>query len=477
MNILSQTIENVTKNFSNILSNYDLDSIFDGLIITNFNHYINIIRCIDHVSNSFSIDLYKQFIKEIDDAFFHSSYRKQFCEVINSPNRSMVTFYGEVVFNRRYYYDKLKKRKFFFIDDVLRLPKFCRFDPFVCAKICEVSSRDSYAKAGRIVSEMIGKRLKFNDDPSRFLINRATARKIVINFKIPNIDYEIRSDVEKLYIMLDEKFVHSQFNNGNDWMIKAAVVFENVEAVYKYKKKTNSMDRFKLVGKHVLASVDNDLAKKVMDYIYYTYNTDNIKELVFMGDCAKWITTFPFNFQFNSDIKIIFAIDGYHYAQTLQHICTNKYINLIPIIKNYIKNNSKKGFISLCNNLVELEPHRIETITEKMNYILTNWNYIQNYYHEVSMKCCMESNISHCFADIFTSRPKAYSYNGIKQLLKLRLLRVNNQDINKIYFDVLNKKHENKEVAHFDMFEKLSKPDYYTVPIQINKILQFRLHS
>ncbi len=146
-------------------------------------------------------------------------------------------------------------------------------------------------------------------------------------------------------------------------------------------------------------------------------------------------------------------------------------------MKNYIKNNSKKGFISLCNNLVELEPHRIETITEKMNYILTNWNYIQNYYHEVSMKCCMESNISHCFADIFTSRPKAYSYNGIKQLLKLRLLRVNNQDINKIYFDVLNKKHENKEVAHFDMFEKLSKPDYYTVPIQINKILQFRLHS
>ena len=53
--------------------------------------------------------------------------------------------------------------RFFFTDLFLGLPKRKHFDPFVCAKVCEVSSHDSYAKAGRTVSELIGKRLKFND--------------------------------------------------------------------------------------------------------------------------------------------------------------------------------------------------------------------------------------------------------------------------------------------------------------------------
>ena len=47
----------------------------------------------------------------------------------------------------------------------------------------------------------------------------------------------------------------------------------------------------------------------------------------------------------------------------------------------------------------------------------------------------MESHISHIFADLFTSRPKAYSKKGLRQLLKLRLLKVNNKDIKNMYFN------------------------------------------
>ena len=52
----------------------------------------------------------------------------------------------------------------------------------------------------------------------------------------------------------------------------------------------------------------------------------------------------------------------------------------------------------------------------------------------------MESHISHIFADIFTSRPKAYSKKGLKQLLKLRLLKVNNKNIKEKYFNTFRKK-------------------------------------
>ena len=52
----------------------------------------------------------------------------------------------------------------------------------------------------------------------------------------------------------------------------------------------------------------------------------------------------------------------------------------------------------------------------------------------------MESHISHIFADLFTSRPKAYSKNGLMQLLKLRLLKVNGKDIKKEYLNQYKKK-------------------------------------
>ena len=43
--------------------------------------------------------------------------------------------------------------------------------------------------------------------------------------------------VLRLDVMLDEKFIGSQFNKGKDIMIKAVVISEGSELVYKYKKR------------------------------------------------------------------------------------------------------------------------------------------------------------------------------------------------------------------------------------------------
>ena len=49
----------------------------------------------------------------------------------------------------------------------------------------------------------------------------------------------------------------------------------------------------------------------------------------------------------------------------------------------------------------------------------------------------MESHISHIFADLFTSRPKAYSKKGLRKLLELRLLKVNGINIKELYLQHL----------------------------------------
>ena len=69
----------------------------------------------------------------------------------------------------------------------------------------------------------------------------------------------------------------------------------------------------------------------------------------------------------------------------------------------------------------------------------------------------MESQISHNIADLFTSRPKAYSIKTIKQLTKIRMLYKNNQNIKKLYLNNFNSSEIttiNKEKLNFDIFER-----------------------
>ena len=227
----------------------------------------------------------------------------------------------------------------------------------------------------------------------------------------------------------------------------------NLMAEYiKKSKKKNSKIRYKLKGKRVLASIDNDLQQQVDDYIYNTYIVEDIDEIVFMGDCATWIKAFPNGFKYHKDMKITFSMDGFHLAQAITNIATKAYPEVQAALKQACYDNNMEDFIYLCDSLIELKPSRAETINKKKEYILNNWKYIQIYYHKNPMKCSMEAHISHCFADIFTSRPRAYSEKGLRHLLKLRLLKLNDVDIQMTYFKVIKGVYDNVCKIDSDIF-------------------------
>lgn len=434
MNIISHFNQILEENFNNYLKKY-----FNTLSYCNksgsFINYFNFINDLDNFSDSFIKDVIKGYFEYIDDIFFNSYYRKKYCASNGFYIRkNYVTLFGEITFKRRYYYDNKTKEWFFFTDLFLGLPKRKHFDPFVCADICEYSTSNSYAKTGKLISEKIGKRTSNN-----IKISRATARNIVIAFN-PELDLEKEEKrIEKLFVMLDEKFVGSQFNDGKDHMIKASVIFESTQLEYKTKRKPNSMNRYKLINSHVCASIDNDLINETVDYIYNTYNTDYIKEIIFMGDCANWIKNFPksFWFKFNPETKVQFAMDGFHFSQALKHLTTNKNNDVYEALLEIVRKNDKENFTILCEQFKDLCPERSETIYNKMNYILNNWNERQLYQNNPYMKCSMESHISHIFADIFTSRPKAYSKKGLRKLLQLRVLKTNGINIKALYLKQL----------------------------------------
>ena len=434
MNIITKSNDLITKNFNNYLKNY-----FNNMNYVDkqgsFSNYYNFINDLDSFNDSFIKDIIKSYFEYIDECFFNSSYRHNFCDSNGFYERkNFVTLFGEINFKRRYYYDKNTNEYFFFTDLFLGLPKRQHFDPFVCAELIEQSTTESYSKTGKIISSKIGKRTN-----NSITINRATVRNIVLSFN-PQYDEENElKRVEKLFVMLDEKFIGSQFNDSKDFMTKASVIFEGAEIEYKYKKKVDSKTRYKLINPHACASIDDELLEDTINYIYNNYDVDYIKEINFMGDCAKWIKNFPNShwFYFTPDTKVQFAMDNFHFKQALTLLTTKKYQKVCDALLEYVNSNNKNDFNMLVEQFKDLNPDRTETIENKQNYILNNWKERQTYLKNPYIKCSMESHISHIIADLFTSRPKAYSKNGLRKLLKLRLLKINKVDIKQLYLNQL----------------------------------------
>ena len=266
MNIISYFYQILEENFKNYLKKY-FNTLDYTDKISKFSNYYNFINDLDNFSDNFMKQVIIGYFEYIDNCFFNSFYRKKYCDSNGFYERkNFVTLFGNINFKRRYYFDKKTNEYFFFTDLFLGLPKRKHFDPFVCSQICDESCSNSYSKAGKIISNKIGKRT--NND---IHISRATARNIVLSFN-PEQDNTINiKRIERLFVMLDEKFVGAQFNNGLDHMIKAAVVFENTEKVYKtIGKKRNKnkkhIDRYRLINSHVCASIDNKLLDDTLSY-------------------------------------------------------------------------------------------------------------------------------------------------------------------------------------------------------------------
>ena len=199
MNIITYFKQILEQNFNTFIKKYFEKSIYWNKS-SDIGNYINFMTDLDSFNLSLITNIIKSYFEYIDEVFFNTSYRKNFCTSKGFYQRTILTLFGEITYKRRYYYDNKTNERFFFTDYFLNLPKRKYFDPFICCEICNEAASSSYSKSGKIVSSKIGKRIDSN-----ITISRASARNIVMRFNIDNIyDYDDRK-VERLFVMLDEK--------------------------------------------------------------------------------------------------------------------------------------------------------------------------------------------------------------------------------------------------------------------------------
>jgi len=444
-------MEIITQNYEKILENLIINN-FSEIIKNNkeinpnqnkvFN-YISILNTLDDSLCEIAKKSLITVIETIDRGFKNSPERRHSYHIKAHNTRTIMTIFGEITYRKTIYSHKHSNKYFCFIDDYLGLKKYDYFDPYIKSMVIKYAAENPCTKVAKIINDMIGNRIKL-EEPFQY-ISRQTIRNIILSSNLSNPEIKQLEIPEDLYIMADEKFVATQNNNNQDVMVKQIVVFDG---------KTTNNNRTTLKNKYTFASFNNSIINDCLDYLYYVYDMDKIKNIFVMGDGAKWIKNLRHDFKVNKETNVIFCLDKFHFKQALHHIAQNELLE--SHLTNYVINGMKEEFINVCNNLVESYPYRKETIIDKKEYILNNWNYINNLYIN-KLKCPMESQISHTLADLLTSRPKGYSLKTLEEILKIRLLLKNKHNIKKLYLNNYNKKEiltYKKDFISFKIFER-----------------------
>ena len=427
MEIISQNYENILENL--IINNFSEIIKKNNQLNPNENKVFNYIKILDTLDETICNIARKSLItliESIDRGFKNSPERRHSYHIKAHNTRTIMTIFGEITYRKTIYSHKHSYKSFCFIDDYLGLKKYDYFDPYIKSMIIKYSADNPCTKVAKIINDMIGSRIKI-EEPFQY-ISRQTIRNIILSSPLSNPEIKELETPENLYIMADEKFVSTQNNNNHDVMVKEIVVFDS---------KTIKNNRTTLNNKYTFAGFKNSVINDCLDYLYYVYDIDKIKNIFVMGDGAKWIKALRHDYKINKETNVIFCLDKCHFKQALHHIAQNEILE--SHLTHYVINNMKEEFLNVCESLIESYPHRTETITEKKEYIINNWKYINNLYQN-ELKCPMESQISHTLADLLTSRPKGYALKTLEKILRIRLLLKNKHNIKKLYLNNYNKK-------------------------------------
>ena len=198
------------------------------------------------------LKIIKEVIEIFDNLYANSKERKKQFNISNPRcRRSIMTIFGELEFDRIYYYDKKDKNKhFYFIDTLFGFSKYDRYDKLVKAIAISNAMETNQKKGAEITNDRIN---SLEDSISGKKICNVSRQDIYIwidKWNVPDVQLEpIDIDGDTLYIMIDEKYIHEQIkillgvNTDND---------DNVET-------KNNKEIIKEIADELMNSLNNPL--------------------------------------------------------------------------------------------------------------------------------------------------------------------------------------------------------------------------
>ena len=395
MNIIS-LFKSLVNHLSNILEN--------NLFLHELEHNIF------NSTNELNLDILKQILEYLDLEYKNSKKRKDKYYVQQTRERTLITSLGLLTFNKTYYKSKMKingKYEYYsYLEDYLGIAKWAKMT--LAAEVILINNAldNGYSWSA-------------NNSIPNYITTRQT-----ISSKIQSINYNYVENIPKkdtpevIYIEADEVHANLQ-SRDKDTKNRIVPVLLTHEG-----HKEDFVKKKELKEQHYIASSilkTDKLWNEAYKYLDTKYDLGKEPTIFISGDGGSWIKGFDEAFP-----NAIYVLDPFHYFNKKLAYIFEKEPIITSIADSYLRNKMIDEFKLLVNVQIEKYPEQKKDMIKVQNFLIENIEGIINQKHTLyKCPCSMEGHISNKYAKFITSRPHAYSEDGLENIVQLLTMKAN----------------------------------------------------
>ena len=391
MDSLQQLFEDYTKKFFTL----DITSLgvteFENQAITGFKEYL-----MKHMS---------LLIENVDNTLKDNPKLRENWTIHKKEKRLLVMQSGNLVFERRYFYNTKTDKYAFLTDNLIGIEANERVDKGLKVAICNEAANQSYFRTAKATCD--GR------------VSKQTVQRITREIKLkelPGKDLSKEPLIPILHIQADEDHVAMQ-DGSNRWH-RIAVAHEPRK---KRGKKAYLPNKSYVFDQ---AESSEEFWNRVWNEICKNYNLAKDAKIYVHGDGASWIKA-ACEYIPNSQ----FVLDEFHALKYLKQIIPRQEKEY-PKLAKLLYSGRKTDFYKLAKKAVGSYKINTDQQMKAIDYILKHWSAISIWRKDQDAgPCCAEGLVSHCLSSRFSSRPMGWGKEGLMSVTKIRELNFNGHPI------------------------------------------------
>lgn len=365
-------------------------------------------------------------LEELDEVLMKARDKNDL-QVQEIRERTIVTVFGEITFERRYYYDSKEKEYRYILDEILNLPQHSRVSNLVKEKAITMVRDLSYRKSAARINDLLGGNISASSlhdwvqklGRKKEALLKEERKKTYEQGLVPETE-EDADKTEHLFIEADGVVVNLQDDGENRSYkeIKLSVAYTGWEMRYLNSKEYRVKNK-KIFGG---CAESDKFWQELGINIWKHYELGDDGVTVLNGDGAAWISKaeryLPFlNYR---------MLDSYHLQRNLLRALGRS--EFLPRVRKAISEHDREKTLKLLDRAksyrrIEKDREKIEDLKE---YILNHWENMKDYRKkdistpEIARGMgVMESNVDYILADRLKKQGISWSEEGVENISRV----------------------------------------------------------
>ncbi|MHB8156094.1 MAG: ISLre2 family transposase [Desulfocucumaceae bacterium] len=354
--------------------------------------------------DKFLREVIKTYLEETDRQIAEDKAgRRQKGLVVERRNeeRTVYTRFGALTYTRSYYYNKKKETYVHPVDQVVGLEAYERVSLAVSADLVGHAAEAAYGESSRHVT---------GGEVSRQTVMKKIRKAHGLKVAAP----PKKKAVKVLHVDADED--HVALQDGSNTIVPIVTVHEGVKKLCKGRNRCENTHHVCSYGKAI-----EDLWLEVAEWIYNAYEVDGIEAIYIHGDGASWIKE---GLEVLPKSKPV--LDKYHLNKAIMN-CTGGQPEQRNALRQALRDAERDKLKKIVRDMSRKakNENELKRIKDFQQYVNNNWTGIEIQKKEECGGSSAEAHVSHVLSARMSSRPMAWSREGLKFMAELRAFHAN----------------------------------------------------